>query len=177
MINKSTKLLVIMALGLAAISVFQGMKVHRLMNAKATAQINVTESVNRWKNNYLALGESINRWNKDYRTQESVPDLMTLIKTVRLSEYGLNTNADKIILNKIDPIIQNGMQIGLTKVCLATSSNNSALEVQAPSYKALLQGIKKLVDRPDIFADAITIKGDKSTPIANLGEFCVLLSN
>ena len=177
MINTSTKLLVIMALGLAAISATQGIKVSRLMNEKATAQHNVTESVNRWKTNYLALGDSIKRWNTDYRTQESVPDLMTLIAIVRLSDYGLATDTDKIILNKIEPIAQNGSQIGLTKVCLATSSNGAALQVQAASYKALFKGIKQLANRPDLYADAITIKGDKPTPIAHLGEFCVLLSN
>ena len=177
MINKATKLLAIMALGLAVISATQGMKVHRLMNEKATAQNNVTESVNRWKSNYLALGDSIKRWNKDYRTQDSVPDLMTLIAIVRLGDYGLSTDTDRIILNKIEPITQNGASIGLTKVCLATTSNGSALEVKAPSYKALFRGVKQLAHRPDIYADAIAIKGDKSTPVANLGEFCVLLSN
>ena len=177
MINKSTKLLVALALGLAIISGIQGMKASRIMNEKALAQDNVTESVNRWKQNYLALGESIKRWGSDYRNQESVPDLMALIAIVNLGSYGLSTDADLLILNKIEPVTQNGMPIGLTKVCLATSSNGAALEVKAPTYRDLFQGIKKLSNRPDIFVDAITIKGDKPNPVANLGEFCVLLRN
>lgn len=166
-----------MALGLALISTAQGIKVHRVMSEKALAQHNVTESVNRWKQNYLALGESIKRWEKDYRTQASVPDLMTLISIIRLNDYGLSTNTDRIILEKIEPVVQNGMQIGLTKVCLATSSNGANLEVQASSYKELFKGINQLVNRRDIFVDSIAIKGDKSKPVANLGEFCILLTN
>lgn len=177
MINQSTKLLVGLALGLAAISTMQGIKVHRVMTEKAMAQHNVTESVNRWKQNYLALGESIKRWGKDYRTQESVPDLMTLISIIRLNDYGLTANTDRIILERINPVIQNGAPIGLAKVCLATSNNIGSLEIQAPSYRELFKGIKELTNRADIFVDSISIKGDKPNPVANLGDFCVLLTN
>lgn len=174
MINKSTKLLAILALGLIAISAIQGTKAHRVMTDKAIAQDNVTESIHRWKQNYMALGESVKRWGRDYHNQDSVPDLMTLIALLRLDEYGLIANTDNVIINKIEPLIQNGVQIGLTKVCL-TSSNN-AFEIQASSYQNLFNGVKQLAQRPDIYIDSISVKGDKFIPVAQLGDFCVLLS-
>lgn len=176
MIDRSTRLLAVMALGLILISVVQGRKAHQVVTDKAQAQANVTESVNRWKQDYLALGDSVRRWGQDYRNQESVPDLMTLIALVRLGEYGLTVNTDAVTINKIEPVTQGSMQIGLTKVCLASSSMGAALEVQAPSYQALFKGFKQLAKRPDISIDTISIKGDRPVPVASFGDFCVLLS-
>ena len=176
MTNKSTKILSVMAIGLVLLSAVQGMRAHRVMADKALAQANITESVHRWKQNYLALGDAVKRWGSDYRNQESVPDLMTLIAHIRLSDYGLTVKTDAVILNKIIPVTHGEMQIGLTKVCLATNSHGAALEVQAPTYQALFAGIKQLAKRPDISIEILSIKGDKTVPVASLGDFCVLLS-
>lgn len=178
MINASTKVLVAMALGFVVLSTTQGFKAYRVLVDKAQAQTEVTESVHRWRQNYMALGESVKRWEHDYRRQDSVPDLMSLFAVINMGDFGLIVNTDSMILNKIEPATQNGMPIGLTKVCLASSGSGdaSALEVQAPNYQALFSGIKRLSQRDDIFIGTISIKGDKPVPVAELGEFCVLLS-
>lgn len=166
-----------MVLLLALVSSVQGLKAYRVMSEKAQAQANVTESVHRWKQNYLSLGASVKRWNNDYRSQDSIPDLMTLISVINFQEYGLMANSNTMFVNKIDPIIQGGAPIGLTKVCLASSNTGSALEVQAPSYQVLLNGIKRLAQRSDIHIETISIKGDKPIPVVHFGDFCALLSN
>jgi len=178
MINASIKLLAALALGFTVVSATQGLKAHRILTAKATAQDEVTESVHRWKQNYMALGESVKRWDRDYRQQDSVQDLMSLFAVINLNEYGISANTDAMILNKIDQVTQNGMQIGLTRICLSStgSGDSSALEVRAPTYQALFDGLKRLSKRPDIYIGTISIKGDKAFAIANLGDFCVLLS-
>lgn len=177
MINASTKVLIAMALGFTAISATQGIKAYKILVAKAMAQEDVTESVHRWKQNYMALGESVRRWERDYRRQDTVQDLMSLYAAVSLGGYGLSSDTDAMILYKVAPVAQNGMPIGLTRVCLASngSGDASALEVQAPNYQELFGGIKRLAQRPDISIGTITIKGDKKVPAANLGDFCVLL--
>lgn len=178
MINASTKTLIAMALGLVVIAATQGLKARSTMTAKAQAQADVTEGVHRWKQNYMALGESVKRWERDYRRQDSVPDLMSLFGIINLGAYGLVANTDAMILNKIEPVTQNGMPIGLTKICLAStgSGDASALEVQASTYQDLFSGIKRLAQRPDIFIGTISIKGDKPRATATLGNFCVLIS-
>lgn len=177
MINTSSRVLVMMAMGFILVSATQGLKAYRILTAKTQAQTDVTESVHRWKQNYMALGESVKRWEHNYRHQDSVPDLMSLFSIMNLGEYGIAVNHDAIILNKIEPMTQNGIPIGLTKACLSSngSGDASALEVQAVNYLALLNGIKRLAQRPDIFMGTISIHGDKPVPVANLGEFCVLL--
>lgn len=176
--NASTKVIIAMALGFTVISATQGLKSHRILAAKTQAQADVTESVNRWKLNYEALGESVKRWERNYLRQENVQDMMSLFAVVNLGEYGVAANTDAIILNKIEPVVQNGMPIGLTRICLSSngSGDASALEIQAPNYQALFAGIKRLAQRPDISIGTISIKGDKALPVANLGDFCVLLS-
>lgn len=178
MINQSSKTFVVMALALILIAAVQGNKAYRTMINKAQAQADVTESVKRWKQNYMALGKSSKRWEHDYRHQGSVPHLLALFAIINLDEYGISTNTDAMILNKVEPVAQNGMPIGLTKVCFTTNGGGdaSALEVHASSYQMLLGGIKRLAQRPDIHIGTISIKGDKSIPVANLGDFCILLS-
>lgn len=175
MINKSNKWLFLMAVVLSALCGMQGFKAFKVLSEKARLQADVTESVDRWKQNYKALGDTVKRWNSDYRRQESVDDLMTLVGLVRFGEYGLTFNADNLILNKILPVTQSDAQIGLTKVCLATNGTGT-MEVQASSYQALFNGLNKLALRPDIYIERISVRGDMAVPVASLGEFCVLLS-
>lgn len=176
--NISFKALVVMALFFMLITGIQGIKAHRVMMVKTQSQVEVTENILRWRQNYKALEESVKKWEKNYRRQESVPDLMSLFSIVNLGEYGLSANTDAMILNKVEPVVQNGMPIGLTKICLASSGSGdaSALEVQATNYQALFTGIMQLAQRLDISIGTITIKSDKVIPMANLGDFCVLLS-
>lgn len=175
--TETPRALVVAALAFVALSATQGLKAHRTLTEKALSQAEVTESVHRWKQNYLALGESVKRWEQDYRRQDSVGDLMSLYSLMNLGGYGLAINTDSMIVNKIVPELQNSMPIGLTRICLASGgSGDGSVEVQAQSYQDLFSGIQRLAARPDIFIGNISIKGDKSVASANLGEFCVLLS-
>lgn len=175
MINKSTKWMYLMVCGLAALCAIQGMKAHNVMTEKARLQADVTESVDRWKQNYKALGDSVIRWGKDYTRQAEVDDLMTLVGLVRFGEYGLNINADNLSIFKIVPVTQADAQIGLTKVCLATNGEGT-MNVTASSYQSLFKGVNQLAQRPDIHIEKISVRGDMAVPMASLGEFCVLLS-
>ena len=178
MISRSNKALLLMAIAFAAVLCVHGVKAYRILGEKTLAQQAVTESVRKWKENYLALGTSVQRWVHDYRREDSVQDLMSLFAVVNLADYGLFTNADTIILNKIEPVIQGGRPIGLTRICLTSTraGEAGALQVEAANYQALFAGIKRLAQRPDIHIGTIGIRGDKPTPLGYLGEFCVQLS-
>ena len=101
-----------------------------------------------------------------------------LIELANLQGAGLTTKTDGISVSAVEPVTHNNLNIGLTRMCLASQgvSDGKSLEVSAPDYKTLFAGIKQLTDRPDIHVKSIVVLGDKKVPTANLGEFCVLLS-
>lgn len=177
MTNSSTKTILVMAFAFAFLMTFQGMKAYHILAEKAQAQASVTESVYRWKQNYMALGKTVSRWEREYHSQSSVQDMMALLAVADFDRYSLTINTDAVNINKIQPVTQNEMQIGLASVCLSSSGggNSSALSVQAEDYQALFAGIKLLAKRPDISIGTISIKGNMAVPQADLGDFCILL--
>lgn len=176
-IRKTGKLPLVVALAFAAVLGVQGNKANQALSEKADAQGAVTESVQRWKQSYLALGDAVKEWSTRYRREDSVQDLVSLYSVVNVEQYGLRMNTDSLMLNKVEPVTRNDMSLGLTKICLASagSSDGAALEVTAPNYQALFAGIKSLAARKDIHISTITVRGSKATPVANLGDFCVLM--
>lgn len=176
-IRKTGKFPLLVALGLSAVLGIQGSGAYQVLGAKAQAQKAVTESVQLWKQSYLALGNAVKQWTADYRREDSVQDLISLYAVVNLEQYGLQMNTDALALNKVEPVTKNGMAIGLTKICIASvgSGESAALEVKAPNYQTLFSGLKSLSDRKDIHISTITVKGAKASPVAHLGDFCVLM--
>jgi hypothetical protein len=49
--------------------------------------------------------------------------------------------------------------------------------VRATNYQTLLNGIDRLAKRPDIYIGNIALQGDRTFPLARLGDFCVYLRN
>lgn len=165
----------LLSMSLLVLAMMQGIKGYRALEEVAVAQIAVTESVERWKQDYMALAESVTRWERSYRRDDSLQDLASLYASIGIAKYGLEVEADNLSTQKIEPVAYNGMQIGLTKVCLATAGAGEGLEVRAGSYQALLDGVKVLAARPDVHVGTIAVRGDKVGPAAMLGEFCMLL--
>lgn len=165
------------AFGVSVVMLLQGVKAYTTLTEKARSQEEVTEGVFRWKQSYMALADTVKKWEKNYRSENSVQDIFSIISLVSLSEYGLSAGTDDLVLTKVDPVVHNGFPVGLTKVCLASAKggDSSGLKVQAPTYESLFPAIKRLSRRPDVYIGTISIKGDSGGPIATLGDFCILL--
>lgn len=167
----------VFVMALVAILLYQGWQSLSVLQAKAQSQDAVTEGVYQWRQSYLALREVLAQWEKAYRRDDSVQDLVSLYAMIGLSEYGLQTDADSVILNSVEPITQNSIPLGLTKICLISTkgADRESLMVQAADYERLFQGLSQLADQPDIHIGTISIKGDSAAAVASLGHFCVLL--
>lgn len=176
MIN-TTKTPFVVAAACAFLLATQGIKANRILADKAQRQAAVTEAVERWSQNYLALSDSADRWKAAYRSESEVGDLLALLTVLNLTDYHLSASADGLMLNKIEPVAEGGMSIGLTRACLAsTGVSGAAVEVSATDYHILFLGIRRLAERPDIQIGTISVRGDKPFPVAALGDLCVLLS-
>lgn len=175
--GSAAKLPMVAAMALSAILVVQGTKGYRVLAEKASAQEAVTESVQRWRQSYLALAEAVKRWGVLYAREDSVQDLVSLYGLVNVEKYGLQVDKDSLVLSNVDQESRSGMSIGLSRICLATggAGEGAALEVRANTYQALFAGVKALAARRDIYISTISIKGAKALPTAYLGDFCVLM--
>lgn len=172
------KVLLIASAAITVMFVVQGIKASNILNDKAQAQAAETDTIARWKQSYQALGGARQKWDASFRKVDSVPDIVGLASHIDLAKYGLETDGDNMVLSKIEPMLQSGQPLGLTKICLATgSANGGGFLVAAQNYEALLVGIEKLSKRLDITMGNISLQGDKAFPVAALGDFCVLLRN
>lgn len=179
MVDARTKTMgILFACAVVAMAANIGIKSHKILKDKAQAQDSVTQSLERWEQSYQALGASRDAWNKNYQLESSVQDVLSLMGLVNLKSYGLVTDIDNLVLTKAEQVMQNDVPIGLTKICMGTGAGDGgALQVQAYTYQALLDGISQLTKRPDIYLGNITVQGKSAVPMARLGEFCVLMRN
>jgi hypothetical protein len=176
-VYSTKKLPLLLAISFSIIAGVQGLKAYRTLTEKAAAQERATESIDRWKKSYMALAGTMKRWESSYRPESSIQDLMSLYNVVGFGGYGLQVDVDTLILNKVEPVTQNGIPIGLTCIYLVSvgGGDSSGLEVRSSSYQKLFMGLKQLSERPDIYIGMITVKSDNGTPVAKLSDFCVLL--
>lgn len=179
MVNSQfTRVLVFAACIIAGMFVMQGVKAYGTLNAKVVAQNAATEGLMRWKEMYSALSESRGRWDKSYRREDSIQDLVSLLGHINFEQYGIETDNDNAVVLKVEPVRQSELDLGLTKICLATGvGDGGVLFLRAQSYQGLLNGIDRLARRPDIYIGNISLQGDRAFPLAKLGDFCVLLRN
>ncbi len=149
-----------------------------IFKEKVQAQHNVTEGVYRWTDSYNALQKSIEQWGVSYTKESTLQDLRGLLEMADFESARLNIKTDDVAVVSVDGVRHNEMPIGLTKVCLATmvGGDGKSIKVSAPDYRTLFTGIKTMTDRADIDISSIVIQGDKGTPTASLGNFCILLS-
>lgn len=170
-----TLLVATVAAGLFAMG---GVRGYQVLAAKTGEQDLSTESLERWSKSYLALGESRARWVRSYRREDNAQDVLSLIGLAGLEAYGLIADADSVVLTSLEQVNANGAPIGLTRICMGTgSADGGGLVVHAASYDALLHGVERLAKRKDVSLGNITVQGDKVVPLANLGDFCLLLRN
>lgn len=172
--SASSNLTVVMlGIALAGVLVIGGINGHKTMSAKAKEQDGITESVVRWKRSYMALAGTQERWVKTYKSATGIPDLLSLVSLLNLPDYYLSANTDELVLKSVEQVTANGVELGLTKLCMSTEQEHFVVE--AGTYDALLKGVEKLASRKDLYLDNISILGDKPIPQARIGELCLLL--
>lgn len=169
-----------LVLGIAAAGLlgYMGYEGLTVLREKAQQQQAATEVVQRWKQTYQALAKSTAAWSTRYPDMAKFNDLIGLFRSVGLERYGLTANPDDLSVLRLEPVSNNDVSIGLARVCLGSSSAtvNAGLQVTAPSYSALLAGVRGLSARKDIEISSLTVQGGEGgAPTATLGGFCLLL--
>lgn len=153
---------------------YQGFAVLR---QKAQQQSDATEVIRRWKQSYRALASSTGMWSKRYTDLGGYKDLLDLYRGLGLERYNLVSDPDALAITRLETVQYNGADLGLVRVCLASSgaASDAGFTVNAASYQDLLGGVTRLAQRPDVEIAGIGVKGADETPTASLTGFCVLV--
>lgn len=145
------------------------------LSAIEARQTAANERLSDWKSQYEPLIPVNDRWKKEFVSEGQAKDLLRLYKLANIEQHGLSADVDLVKQSLSIPVLVNGMEVGLTKLCLATEG--SSLVVRAPSIKSLRLGLHQLSQRSDISLGSLSLSFDDETGLgtASINPFCVLV--
>lgn len=158
---------VILFLGLS------GWKTSSAMLAKATEQKKTLEDFRQWRSTYEALIPVQKQWSQSFKAAADARDLLSLHSLIGSS---LRTDMDRLVVEKIDRVKAEELELGLSRVCLA-SSGESGMSFQSDSFSTLVAGLKVLAARNDIEMGTVKVLEQRAKPTALVQGFCLLLKD
>lgn len=166
----------VFGVAVAIVAGVMGSQGYALLSERAEQQRASTENVARWKQSARALEASDAQWKQRYPSLSRYNDVLALVGSLRLQQLGLSTNLDTVSVPKAQTVMQNGTDLQLSRICLASSADNTAagFQVTASSYSQLLAGVGSLAARPNVYIGGMAIQGTGDQPTAVLTDFCVL---
>lgn len=147
----------ILAVLFALILAYYGYATYQTVNEKAEAQSRSVQQLTRWKAEYTSLLPYRTQWDKQIPPASMVNDIYSLHKILALDSYGLQADATKITVTKIEAISISEIPIATTRVCLATAGY-PGIRVTAPFiYPDFITALEALAKRRDIEIASLTI--------------------
>lgn len=143
------------------------------VNKKTAAQTEVSRSIERWNSMFNSLELSKDQWDTEFMEWDGIHDINSLMKGVDFGRYGFSVNSNNVLVNKIEPVIFQGADIGLSRVCI--SQGNGDITLNAKSHSAILDGIRSLSERRDVSFESVEINAEKNKPEAIVSGFCLYL--
>lgn len=146
---------------------------YKTLTNKAEQQHAALSQINRWKTEYELLKPVQARWNQTLAPTNEITDLYHIYNALKLASHGLHTDQERLLVEKIEPIVLNGVPLYATRVCLKTAAENG-LAVYAPNFSPnLLDGLEQLADRHDVEIQNIVLTTENGMPKAIM-DFCLI---
>jgi hypothetical protein len=162
------------AVAFAAILAFNGSTGFELVAQKREQQQGAFQTFERFAKSYRALLPVKARWEKIFPKQSDVKDVYSVYKLIDPESVGLFSPPDAMSISRVQTVLSDGKEIGLTAVCPKTGSRE-AFVVTAPTIGAMLEGIQRFSERVDIQLTKINLISNVAGKVtAELG-LCLLL--
>jgi hypothetical protein len=161
------------ALAIVGILVWRSIQSYELLESKASAQQREVSAIVDYARRHQVLKSVESRFNDSFASEAQFSDWASYFTFMNFRAASLEVDVDKLSLQFSDFSSGDYDGIGLNRACVG-SDQGADLVVRAAKYSTLMQGIEKLLSRPDIMADSVTIIGDRGAPEARLGRFCLL---
>lgn len=167
--NRTTLLVSILAALILCNSAYHH---YAVMTDKATQQQTALSQINRWKAEYDALKPYQAMWDKTLLPTSQIYDLYHVYKALNI-QHGLQTDQERLLISKIEPVFLSNVPIHASRVCLTTAAS-TGLVITAPHFSPeLLDGLKQLAARRDVEINNITLTTENGVPKA-ITDFCLI---
>jgi len=175
LLRNSDKWSLLTAAALIIILALSAQDLDQSVTKLVTRQQKVTDNLKLWLASYRALQHIGQEW-KDTLKSAAALDLLALYKAIDPESAGLNCNADKILIEKIDRLNFNDMELEASLVYVNTAGSPGFV-VTAHSWSQLINGLEKLAHRRDIKMHAITIDAGRkdAEPTAIIYDLAIIL--
>lgn len=172
--NKPHTLGLLFAIMVVLLLAFSGYNGFKVANERKIQQEQALEAFRQWKTEYLALKPIQDKWDATYPNAKDIRDVNSLYKLI---QGHIQTNPDKLLVEKIERVTSNGIEVGLSRVCLVTSGEMGfAIEAESPSK--LFLAARSLLELSFVSAKSFTVKED-TAKAGNLkgtfGSFCIMV--
>lgn len=160
----------------ALVALFFGMSgwnAFNAMRAKAGEQNKALADFRQWRSTYEALIPVQKQWSNTFKPAAPARDLLSLHSLIGTE---LKTGVDLLVVEKLDRLKVNGVEMGLSRICLTTSGENG-LAFQGESFSAVLTEVRKMAARSDIEMGQVKVLEHKGKPSALVNGFCLLLKD
>lgn len=169
---KDTSLLSLgLALAFVGILASGGVNNYKAMSEKADAQKAAVSEFLEWKRQYTKLLPVEKSWAEQFKASSTVKDLYSV---VQLLGDKPRTNADTLLVDKIERFEYNGVDLHAQRVCL-TSSGAQGVEFEEESFEPLVENLRQLISRPDVQVGSITFSSAKGKARAVASKLCVIV--
>jgi hypothetical protein len=158
MFSEINKIMLLLALVLAALLGNGAYHNWKILSEKIKAQQASTDALMRWKAAYEALLPVKKQWAEMYRDTSSVKDVYAIYKIIDFEAMGLSSDADKLFVEKVEKLPDASSNIGMNALCLGNSSA-PGVQVFANDHDALVHGLQKLAQHKDLRFSSIIIDG------------------
>lgn len=158
----------------AVILAYNGSTGFELVGQKREDQERAFQTFDRFAKSYRALLPVKARWEKIFTPAAKVKDVYSIYRLIDPASVGLFSPPDSMAISKLQRVLSDGKDIGLTVVCPKTGGRD-VFVVTAPSITDMLQGVQRLSERVDIQLNDINLVSNTPGKVtAELG-LCVLL--
>lgn len=161
------------ALGVTALVFMAAEEARSELNRLTQQQGRINDSLVIHINAFQALEAGAKGWADDFSHVSNAKDMLGLYDLFDIERFGLTTSLDRFRLVSSSPHQVNGTDIGMINVCV--DSGHSVLNVEAPSYSGLLNGLGALEQSKEVTFDFVNVIGGYSSPRAELGNVCIML--
>lgn len=163
------------SLAISAVFLLMTQPAWKTLSSIESRQIAANDRFIEWRDAYKALLPINEKWNSSFASESDASDLLKLYRIANISQHGLSSDVDQVRQISSEPVQVNGMQIGVAKVCIATSGE--VMRVSAPTMTSLRSGLVSLSRRKDISLGTVEVGVDSESgaAIGKIKPFCVLV--
>jgi hypothetical protein len=159
------------ALVFCAVVATSAVDARRAMVDKASAQASAVDALREWKRQYDQLIPVEELWHKSLGKFSDAKDILTIHGLV--SENAPGSNADTLLVEKIERLVEGGKDLGAQKVCI--NSGGAGWSVSEDTFNSLIKGMQALTTRVDMDLGTIAMSQEKGRAQAVISNACLLL--